>query len=214
MFKGKFLTPSNLLSLARVPLLIPIAMALSANTARGNLWGLFFMLLAIITDYLDGFLARKLNQVSDLGKTLDPVADKICIIGVCLILSSPLRDNPIPIWLLIALVIRDTAILICGYLIYYRTARVVTSNIWGKSTSCVLALMIISYVLNLEPSNLALSWMHYHVLLWLAFTFTIVSTASYARVFYLSYVERRGVYSSRILDTSRAQGSSRNSREN
>jgi CDP-diacylglycerol--glycerol-3-phosphate 3-phosphatidyltransferase len=214
MFRGKILTPSNGLSLIRVLLLIPITYALSANSASGNLWALIFMLVAIVTDFLDGYLARTMNQVSDFGKVLDPFADKVCIVGVCLILASPLRDNPIPIWILAVLVARDLSILMGGYLMYRRTTRVVTSNIWGKSTSVVVSLMIISYVLKLEPSQPLLSWLHYRVLTWLAFSFLIVSGITYAWGFYLVFGGRKQVVQSGILDSGQSGRNPGNPAEN
>jgi CDP-diacylglycerol--glycerol-3-phosphate 3-phosphatidyltransferase len=180
-------------------LLVPIFQGLSQNTHEGNAWALFYMVLAILTDFLDGFFARKLNQITDLGKLLDPLADKITIFGVYLILALPIRETPLPFWFLIVLFIRDMTILTCGYLIYRKRKIVVKSNIWGKSTSTILAAMLVSYVLNLIPVTPWLFWIHYKFLLWLSLCFIFVSGISYGWNFYRLYVKqsdsmRSGIY--------------------
>lgn len=188
MSKTKTLTASNLLSISRIFLLPPIFWALSENTARGNAWALGFMALAVLTDYFDGFLARRFGQVSDLGKVLDPVADKICLISVGLFLCSPSRVNPLPLWFFILLIARDVAVVGLGYYLYRRVRIITTSNIWGKTTSGVLATMLIIYTLQFHHNPPFLSWLPSRIdqfILWLAFSFILVSTLTYAWRFYL-----------------------------
>ncbi|TKJ41124.1 hypothetical protein CEE37_05500 [candidate division LCP-89 bacterium B3_LCP] len=199
MPEGKAFTLSNAMSIFRVLLLGPIYLGLSQNTASGNLWALNFMLLAVLSDYFDGYLARKLQQESDWGRLLDPVADKICIFAVCLMLASPIRENPVPSWLLWVLVVREFIVVSGGYLIYRRKRVVVKSNIWGKSTSFVLALMLFSYMLQLQPAIIWLSWLNYNFLLWLSFSFIIVSTTSYGVRFYRAFFTSEGSIGSRVM---------------
>lgn len=206
MPKGKAFTISNLISVSRIVLLWPIYKGLSQNTHEGNLWALFFMLIAVLTDFMDGFLARRLNQVSDWGKLFDPLADKICIFGVCLILALPVRENMLPIWFLAALLIRELMIVVGGYIIYRRKRFVTVSNIWGKSTSFVLAIMLISYVVKLEPSPTWLSWLNYQFLLWLSLSFLVVSTVSYGSRFFKILGARKDNVRSGIFKTNGAQG--------
>jgi CDP-diacylglycerol--glycerol-3-phosphate 3-phosphatidyltransferase len=175
----KSLTISNFLSLLRVMLLVPIFQGLSQNTPEGTAWALFYMLIAIITDFLDGYFARKLNQITDLGKVLDPIADKVCIFGVTMLLTLPIRENPLPFWFLIVIFVREIAILTGGYIIYRCKNFVTPSNIWGKSTSTAIAAMLVSYVISIQPSSPWLFWLHYRFLLWLSISFIIVSSLSY-----------------------------------
>jgi len=194
MLSTKSLTISNFLSLLRVMLLVPIFQGLSQNSTEGNAWALFYMSLAVITDFLDGFFARKLNQISDLGKVLDPVADKLCILGVTFILILPIRENPLPLWFLIVILVREIGIIGGGYFIYRKHGMITTSNIWGKSTSTVIAMMLISYVLNVQPESPWLSWLNYRFLLWLSVSFIIVSAFSYGwRFFQLMSASRETV---------------------
>jgi len=204
MLKGKPLTPSNVLSIARVLLLIPIFRSLSLNTPAGNAWALLFMGLAVLSDFLDGFLARRLGQISDLGKVLDPVADKICIISVACFLASTARENPFPLWFLITIMAREVLVVGFGYLIYRRCGIISTSNIWGKTTSIVVAALLIVYTLQIRhvPPGLA-AWLPPKLdqfLLWLSASFLLVSTLSYARRFYLLLSsQRNATYQSGIL---------------
>ncbi len=200
------LTISNFLSIVRVMLIVPIFQSLSQNTPEGNAWALFYMTLAIISDFLDGFLARVLGQVSDLGKLLDPLADKICILSVTLILTLPIRENPLPLWFLAFLLFREITIITCGYLIYKRRQILVTSNIWGKSTSTAIALMLLSYIIELKPASIWLIWLNYNFLLWLSFSFIIVSAFSYGRRFYKLLTENGQTLSSGLINTKNVSG--------
>lgn len=201
MLNARTWTASNMLSLFRVFLLLPIYQGLSQNTARGNAWALLFMSLAILSDYLDGFLARRLDQISDLGKLLDPLADKICILGVCLMLAMPARENSLPYWFLGLLLARDVALVSGGLLIYRRRNIVTASNIWGKSTSTVLALMLVSYVMKMEPTSAWFFWLNYQFLLWLSLSFMLVSSVSYVWRFFNVMSERPTVVGSSLMKT-------------
>ncbi|MFH1861521.1 MAG: CDP-alcohol phosphatidyltransferase family protein [bacterium] len=180
MLMGKTLTWSNALSFLRILLLIPIYLSLRQNTLSGNVWALYYMLMAALSDFLDGFLARKLNQVSDLGKTLDPIADKICIIAVCLFLASPERINPIPVWVIALIFFRDVLIVSGGVLVYTRFNFVITSNIWGKLTSGVLAAWLISCTLQYESSSPWLFWINSTFLLRVSLILLMISAITYA----------------------------------
>jgi CDP-diacylglycerol--glycerol-3-phosphate 3-phosphatidyltransferase len=69
-------------------------------------------LIASITDYFDGYLARRNRSVSDLGKILDPLADKLMIIAVLIMLTA--MDRPgepsVPAWLVVIIIARESAV--------------------------------------------------------------------------------------------------------
>ncbi len=209
MLQGKINTVSNSLSALRVVLLLPIVWALSQNTAAANGWALFLMALAVLTDFFDGFLARRLRQISDLGKVLDPVSDKICIIVVCWILSSGLRAHPLPLWFLLVIVGRDLAIVAGSYLIYRRGGFVVSSNLWGKTTTTIIALLLIVYVLDLSPTPVVPAWSSFRLgqfLIWMSLSFMLVSTLSYGRRLYqFFYQQRKALYQARFFAANNRQ---------
>ncbi|MCK4297668.1 MAG: CDP-alcohol phosphatidyltransferase family protein [Candidatus Marinimicrobia bacterium] len=104
-------TLSNFISAFRLLFLIPIFFFLKQDSPTGNLWAVFFMVWAIVTDIVDGYLARKLNQVSYWGKIIDPVSDKVCIAAVIIFLAFIPREVKIPIWFVALVLGRDLAIL-------------------------------------------------------------------------------------------------------
>ncbi len=103
----------NLLSLSRVPALIVIAILLHLpSQAGGATWAFVVFLLAAFTDYLDGWIARKQGLVSDLGKFLDALTDKILTLGLFITFLSL---GILPAWtLLLVLFILIRELLITG----------------------------------------------------------------------------------------------------
>jgi cardiolipin synthase len=95
-------TVPNLLSMARlagVPVFLWLVLGPEADA-----WALGLLMLSGVTDYLDGYLARKLDQRSTLGEILDPVADRLYILAV--VIGLALRDI-VPWWFAVALPLRD-----------------------------------------------------------------------------------------------------------
>lgn len=111
---NRVLTIPNLLSLARLALL-PLVFAdlVSGRLVRA------LVLLAIIaaTDWLDGYLARRLNQVSKLGVLLDPISDRalFVVVGVAFVVAGLL-----PLWALVLLLARDLAVIVVGGVVVAR----------------------------------------------------------------------------------------------
>jgi cardiolipin synthase len=95
-------TLPNLLSLLRL-LGVPVFLWLVLGPEADG-WALLLLALSGVTDYLDGFLARRLQQTSALGQVLDPVADRLYILAV--VVGLALRDV-IPWWLAVLLPLRD-----------------------------------------------------------------------------------------------------------
>jgi cardiolipin synthase len=98
----RILTLPNLLSIARlfgVPLFLWLVLVPEADG-----WALLVLMVSGFTDYLDGWLARTLNQTSKIGQILDPVADRLYILAV--VVGLALRDI-IPWWLAVLLPMRD-----------------------------------------------------------------------------------------------------------
>lgn len=135
----------NLLSLSRIALMPFILLALRQGR-EGVLLAL--MLAAVATDFLDGFLARRTGRITDLGKVLDPLADKICIITMAVALSL-WRD--FPWWATAAIAGRDFLILLGGLLLVKRTKEVPVSNWPGKAAATLLAGAIVFYSMRWQP---------------------------------------------------------------
>ena len=174
--RGEFRYISNILSLSRILLLPLIVFGLAKHFTR---FTLSLMIVSMITDSMDGYLARKLKEVSALGKILDPVGDKICI-GVVAIAVTVLRD--LPWWAMGFIIFRDTGIVIGGLLMIGRWTVITSSNIWGKATSLFQSLSIMAYAFEIPHRSYPLT---------VAMVFTGVSSISYAMEFYHLVKDRR-----------------------
>lgn len=104
-------TLPNLITIARV-LLIPVVAFLLLDHDYKLAFAVF--MAAAVGDWLDGFLARRLNQMSQLGAVLDPVADKMTMMIVAIIMAA---QGLLPIWLAVVIVMRD-AIIVAGAIAY------------------------------------------------------------------------------------------------
>lgn len=113
----------------------------------GDSLSLFLMILCVITDGLDGIIARRRNQVTEIGKILDHLIDKILTITIILSLI-PLRD--FPLWIALLILFRDIVILIGSFILFKGKRIVSTSSSIGKLTGFSFALMVIAYVLQME----------------------------------------------------------------
>ena len=146
---------SNLLSLFRVVLILPIYYLLKLDTMAGSYWAVFLMLLAALTDTLDGRLARKLNQQSDFGRIVDPVADKVAIAVIAIILISQ-RD--LPIWFLALVLTRDLGIMLLGLFVISKQKMVIESQTIGKITAFMLGTLMIFYTLDISVVKEIFLW--------------------------------------------------------
>lgn len=87
------------------------------------------------TDFFDGYLARRLNAVSELGKLLDPLADRVFIIALVVALLS--RDT-VPLWLALVILVRDAVLLVAFPVLERRGVERVRVNFTGKSATASL----------------------------------------------------------------------------
>lgn len=133
--------PSNLLTLLRL-LMLPFCLACLRRPERRR-QALICLGLAMLTDAVDGTIARRRNETSRLGEILDPIADKILIDATALVLS---QTRNFPWWATGLLLFRDIGILASASLVLRRSARVTTSRFSGKATTAGLALAMLLYI--------------------------------------------------------------------
>ena len=112
MKKSEIFTVSNILSLSRIFLAIPIYIFIAKSETEILL---AVLLIAIITDYLDGYFARKFNEITELGKILDPFADKICTTTGFIALTI---FQGFPLWITALIILRDIIILLGSIFIF------------------------------------------------------------------------------------------------
>ncbi|MDP0490473.1 MAG: CDP-diacylglycerol--glycerol-3-phosphate 3-phosphatidyltransferase [Verrucomicrobiota bacterium JB023] len=94
----------NSITVARLVLTAVFVAAASANTTTGNWIALVAFIIAAISDFLDGYLARKMNLVTSLGKLLDPLADKILVASAFVLLSA---KGLCPVWVTSVIIARE-----------------------------------------------------------------------------------------------------------
>jgi len=104
-------TAANVLSLIRIVLVGPIIFALTKNSSGGNRAAGVLVCAAAVTDFIDGAVARKFGEISEFGKIVDPLADKIAVAGVAGVLVLMGR---IPAWYFLLAIGRDVLILSGG----------------------------------------------------------------------------------------------------
>jgi len=144
----RIFTIANFFSFARLLLIWPIYTTLKVGTHESSLHAVGLMLVAAATDFLDGFFARKFNQKSDVGRVIDPLADKLAIAMVGFLLVH-LRN--LPLWFFILIIARDLAILMLAPFHILRKHSVPESNWYGKIAVTALGITMVGFTLELEP---------------------------------------------------------------
>lgn len=152
LFKGKILTIPNLLSMIRI-LLIPLFMRLYLGKDDVPATAIV-LVISGLTDALDGFIARRFHVVSDFGKALDPLADKLTQLAMlcCLLIRFPRM-----IWLLIVLCVKEIFVASTQLAVIRRTELVLGADWHGKLTTILLYAVMILHLLWLDLPD-KLSW--------------------------------------------------------
>ena len=146
--------PPNLVSLSRIAL-VPVVIATLASGHR--YWAAGLLVLLFATDGLDGYLARRSDRVTELGKILDPAADKIAVIAVLVYLVAV---GEFPLWALLLVGARDAAIVLGGAAVTRRTGVVPPALMVGKVALVLLAAVTAVFAADLEvlePAALAVT---------------------------------------------------------
>lgn len=158
----------NKLTIFRVILVIPFV-ALMLNGY--DLWAVAVFIIASLTDLLDGKIARKYNLITDFGKFMDPLADKllVCAAMICLV-----EIGRLPAWMVIVIISRE--FIISGFrLVASDNGVVIAASYWGKFKTTFQMLMIIVLILNLGGVFDMIGL----VLTWIALILTVVSLIDY-----------------------------------
>ena len=145
LFKlSDFLLIPNLITLFRFLLIAPMII-----TFKQGLQTYFLIILftSLFTDFLDGIVARRLNQQSELGKTLDPIADGITLFSFIILFN---REGLISNYFLIFYFLRQLVILILSLVFLPKLKTVYGSNIIGKTGVCFLGVALCIFALRVE----------------------------------------------------------------
>jgi CDP-diacylglycerol---glycerol-3-phosphate 3-phosphatidyltransferase len=165
---------ANQLTMLRIALASAMFVALMQTSPLFHLLAFFLCLAAVITDGIDGHIARKMNLISPFGKILDPIADKILIIGALMAMLYS-RELEIPPWGVFLIIARDMVI---GGVRALESAqgRVNGAEIWGKwkmGIQCTAVLVMILILATREYLPPA----YYHSLVKLPYYLTVLCVA-------------------------------------
>lgn len=166
----------NKLTILRV-ILIPffVVFMLFDITGSADKWiALVIFCVASLTDMLDGKIARKYNLVTNFGKFMDPLADKllVCSAMICLV-----DLKLIPVWVVLIIIARE--FIISGFrLVASDNGIVIAASYWGKFKTTFQMLMVIVIIFNI---NLQLGWLNIlgTILIYVALVLTVVSLIDY-----------------------------------
>jgi len=159
----RVLTIPNVISFLRIALIpVFVALIVDPDTRRA---GLVLFVVVVATDWVDGALARATGQVSDLGKVLDPVADRLAIAAGLIALVVA---DAFPLWAALLILVRDVTVLIAGLvLLSKRRARIEVRHLGKVATFSLMAAIACiawgSLGYPLAPAALACGWAFYAV---------------------------------------------------
>lgn len=161
----------NKLTLFRI-ILIPIFVVLLLKTYYYYAAAVF--IIASLTDFLDGYLARKYHLVTNFGKLMDPLADKLLVTSalVCLV-----ELGDIPSWMVIIILSREFTISILRA-VAASDGKVIAASKWGKSKTIFQMIAVISILIKNYPFE-RLHIPFSDVVLWIAVILTVVSGIDY-----------------------------------
>ena len=147
---------------------VPLLLFLLDHPTDQQRWiALAVFLIAAGTDWLDGYLARRLNQVTDLGKFLDPLVDKLLVLAPLLML---IQLGQIPAWAVFLILGRELAI--AGWRVNQTTIS--GANLWGKLKTVSQIAAIALLICPLTASSV-----YSLVAFWIAVALTLISGAIY-----------------------------------
>jgi len=135
----------NLISLSRFFLIPFFIWAIMLDGIKGACLALVVLCISGLSDVLDGYLARKYNQVTDLGKVIDPLADKFIIISAALTL---VYTGQLYAWVAAIVVIRELCMIVGSAISYRRGQKVISASYLGKGTTVLFYLAVIFFLFH------------------------------------------------------------------
>jgi CDP-diacylglycerol---glycerol-3-phosphate 3-phosphatidyltransferase len=163
----------NSITFSRIILVIPLIYLLYQPQISYQWIAFVIFIVAAITDWLDGYLARKLNQITELGKFLDPLTDKILVIAPFLVL---IERQQIPAWAVLIIIVRE--IVIAGWRVNPQLAKqenISGANIWGKLKTVMQIIAIGLFIIPLSGIWQSIGLISF----WIALFLTIISGLIY-----------------------------------
>jgi CDP-diacylglycerol---glycerol-3-phosphate 3-phosphatidyltransferase len=190
IFQEKVFTVSNLLTLMRIaaaPFLGYFIYKEYQTGDSGYIWyEMGVVVFIILTDFLDGTLARIMNQVSKLGQYLDPLADKFSGLFAMLFL---VLYKEFPLWVFILALSREVLAVITVAFLYLRDDMLVRPNVFGKMCAVSMALCGSIYIISIDYSFRGVSLKHFSI--FLVLLFYALGGILYIRTYARHYIDKK-----------------------
>ena len=167
----------NKLTVLRVimlPFFVVFMLIPSLGGAANKYIALALFCIASFTDFLDGYLARKHNLVTNFGKFMDPLADKLLVCSALICLCSYKLDGRLDAWIVLVIIARE--FIISGFrLVASDNGIVIAASYWGKFKTVFQMVMICLMIANLGGIFDVIT----QVVMWIAVALTIISLVDY-----------------------------------
>ncbi len=147
----------NVLTIIRMVLIPVFVYVFFSDMENSRYWALAVYALASFTDLVDGYIARKFDVVTDVGKVLDPLADKLMLLTVlvCLFLAGD-----VPSIILAIVLFKEGFMITIGLILYHKKNRIVVpANYYGKSATVLFTVSIV--LVFLFPGNANVMYLMY-----------------------------------------------------
>jgi CDP-diacylglycerol---glycerol-3-phosphate 3-phosphatidyltransferase len=160
----------NVLTVVRILLVPVLVVALLEKTGSGDLLAAIVFAVASLTDAIDGYIARARNSITNFGKLMDPIADKLLIVAALVVLVSLDR---LAAWVAMVIIAREFAVTVLRASVGAQQGIVIPAGQLGKLKTCFQVLMVI-LLIAFDPQPVAVT-----VLVYVTVAITVLSGADY-----------------------------------
>ncbi len=179
----------NVLTLSRIVLAVLLVFLLEQGSLNADILAVIVFTIASLTDFYDGHLAQQKGLVSNFGKIMDPIADKILLLSVLGVLA---HIGLVPWWMFIVIAVREVLVTASRLVAMYRKGQVLAAERAGKikTVTQIIAVSVILIYLVVQQSDLCSFWFYHmqkiwlvliNVLMWAAVILTVYSGIEYFR---------------------------------
>jgi CDP-diacylglycerol--glycerol-3-phosphate 3-phosphatidyltransferase len=165
---------ANKITLLRIILVPVFLIFIAVKIPYGVYIATAVFIIAAVTEKLDGYIARSRNQITTLGKFMDPLADKLLVSSALISLTELGR---LPAWVVMIIIAREFAVTGLRS-IAASDGTIISSSWWGKLKTTIQIIAITAALINLP---------YYNILIWLAVAITIISGVDY-------FYKNRGIF--------------------
>jgi CDP-diacylglycerol--glycerol-3-phosphate 3-phosphatidyltransferase len=178
----------NALTVLRIILGFIVPYMMITGDFNIRVWAAILFAIAAFTDWLDGWYARRYNLITQLGKILDPIADKIIVLGSFFAVSDVFFDNMYSIWWIIPIFLREVVITIYRLIFLLRKKPIVVAASWSGKAKTVMQMVTLPFayfylMLSLYPESdpvgtsmvLLIMWWLMHLMILASLALTVGS---------------------------------------